>query len=163
MFFSNHVLAGALVGRIVDGPAAAFTVGFASHVAMDAIPHWGTPDQAEFLRAARRDGLIALALAPAVLALAPSRRRAAVAAGMLGAGLLDLDKPQRHFFGRTSFPRWVTRGHSRIQRGRESRRALPLDVGFGVLLGLAALATLRSRARLRSGSGSNRVFRWEDG
>jgi hypothetical protein len=42
MFVTNHVLSGVLIGKVLaDRPAAALAVGVASHLALDAVPHWG--------------------------------------------------------------------------------------------------------------------------
>ena len=45
--------------------------------------------------------------------------RPAVAAGIAGACLIDMDKPGRHFVGRSPFPAAVDRFHGRIQNERE--------------------------------------------
>src|SRR5262249_5067077 len=103
VFATSHVLAGAAIGAVDrDHPARAFALGVASHVAMDLAPHWGRPLAAnEFLRIARRDGLLALTALGAAVAV--GRARPAILAGALGAVLLDIDKPSRHFLGRSSF------------------------------------------------------------
>ena len=142
MLFTNHMLAGALVGRVVARPSLAFGAGVASHVAMDVVPHWGDWDDAELLRVARVDGLVALAAAVHALRSTPAESRAAVLAGMAGAGLLDLDKPGRHFFGVSPFPPAVDAWHARIQQGRESRRRWWVEV-----VGALALATAVHRGR----------------
>lgn len=61
MLLTNHVLAGAAIGTLLRRrPALAFGVGVASHLAMDALPHFGLPGEPDaarrFLRIARRDG-----------------------------------------------------------------------------------------------------------
>lgn len=43
MVVTNHLLAGALIGILVNEPLAAVTFAFASHFAMDALPHFGYP------------------------------------------------------------------------------------------------------------------------
>ncbi|HZM57790.1 MAG TPA: hypothetical protein VFC03_22510, partial [Acidimicrobiales bacterium] len=72
MFVTNHVLSGVLVGQVLaDRPAAAaaaafaaaFAVGVASHLALNAVPHWGcdlagVDGPERFLRVAKRDGLL---------------------------------------------------------------------------------------------------------
>jgi hypothetical protein len=139
VLFTNHMLAGALVGRYARRPAAAFPVGVASHVLMDVVPHWGDWDDPELLRVARVDGLVALAVAVHAVRSTPPHHRAAVLAGMTGAGLLDLDKPGRHFFGVSPFPRRVDAWHARIQHGRESRTRWWVEV-IGALALTAALS-----------------------
>lgn len=149
MFVTSHVLAGAIVGTTCRrSPAAAFALGVASHVAMDLTPHWGDPDQTEeqFLVVAKRDGLLGLgALAAALVAGVPPRR--ALAAAMLGAVLLDLDKPGRHFFGRSPMPAVVDRFHKAIQREAPDRLGLELAYGAALAAGAAAVLVRGRRAR----------------
>ena len=49
--------------------------------------------------------------------------------GMIGAVLLDLDKPSAHFFGRTPFPAAVNRFHGAIQN--ESPDGLAAEFAWG--------------------------------
>ncbi|MGH2687324.1 MAG: hypothetical protein ACRDKW_00735, partial [Actinomycetota bacterium] len=80
-----------------------------------------------------------------VFALARGRRLP-VLAGMVGAALLDVDKPSRHFFGRSPFPAMVDRVHADIQVGREHAHKMGQE--FAVAAGLAAVAAfLCSRGR----------------
>ena len=116
MFISNHVLAGALVGRVTRRPFVAFAAGFASHLAMDMVLHWGDEREwDEFVRVARVDGTVGLGLSAAMLATTPGRDRWPVALGISGACLIDMDKPGLHFFGRSPFPAALDRLHARIQ------------------------------------------------
>ncbi len=135
MFVTNHVLSGALIGRMLAGrPVTAFAVGVASHLALDAVPHWGCdlrqPGAGErFLAVAKRDGVLGLTvMAGATLAATKDARPATVAA-MAGAALLDLDKPMLYFVGRNPFPRVVRRFHQRVQN--ESAQGMPNEFGFG--------------------------------
>jgi hypothetical protein len=135
MFVTNHALSGVLIGRLLRRrPAAAFVAGVASHLVLDAIPHWGCslkqPGGPErFLAAAKRDGLLGLTtMATAAFSADPATRTAVVAA-MSGAVLLDLDKPLLHFFGKNPFPDVVQRIHMRIQN--ESPKGLRNEMGFG--------------------------------
>jgi hypothetical protein len=151
MFVTNHVLAGALVGLAVpDNPAQALLGGVASHVIMDLTPHCGdgTLTEDEFFVIARRDGLAGLAVLAAVLVAAPAPRRA-VMAGVVGAVLLDLDKPCKRFFGFDPFPRAVSRFHSWIQN--EAPHRLPHEFGAGGVLALAAAGGLIGRRRAARG------------
>lgn len=141
MFVTNHALAGALIGQLMPGePLGAFVVGAASHLALDAVPHWGCdtwkpggPDH--FLTVARRDGLLGLGVMAASTILVNRRSRLAVAAGMAGAVLLDLDKPLEHFLRWRPFPKVVQRVHERVQR--ESPKAMPNELFYGLILTLA--------------------------
>jgi hypothetical protein len=54
---------------------------------------------------------------------------------MVGAVLLDLDKPLAHFFGVDPFPRVVTRIHKRVQN--ESPHRLPIEFAYGIVLATA--------------------------
>jgi hypothetical protein len=141
VFVTNHVLSGALIGRLAERrPVTAFVAGVASHLVLDAVPHWGCdlrrpggPEQ--FLAVARRDGLLGLTAMAAVALTAERRARSASLAAMAGAVLLDLDKPLLHFFGRDPFPLVVQRLHGRIQN--EAPTGLRNEIRFG--LAFAAL------------------------
>lgn len=155
MFVTNHVLSGALIGRVLEQrPVAAFAVGVASHLVLDAVPHWGCdthqPGAADdFLIVAKRDGLLGLtAMALATLMVTKEGRSATVAA-MAGAALLDLDKPCVHFFNRNPFPKVVRRLHEWVQN--ESPEGLETEIRFGVAFAAAdALAAVLARRNLRS-------------
>lgn len=144
MLVTNHVLAGAAIGALTKRPAVALGLGVVSHVAMDVIPHWGLPhgkgmDDPEFIRVAYRDGFSGLAAMGVAFALAKGRRLPVVA-GMVGAALLDVDKPSRHFFGFSPFPARVDQFHGDIQVGREHAHKMGQE--FAVAAGLAAFAAL---------------------
>jgi hypothetical protein len=134
-------------------PGAAFLVGVGSHLVLDAFPHWGCDLRApgapeQFLRIAKRDGLLGLT-AMAVAAFAVIRRaRAATVAAMAGAVLLDLDKPFLYFFGVNPFPNAVKRLHTRVQS--ESPEGMPNEFVFGATFAVAyamALAVARRGSR----------------
>ena len=148
MFITNHVLAGAIAGTACrDRPVAAFGVGFATHVVMDMVPHWGNPELGRdgFYAVAKRDGFLGLAtVALATVAGVPPRR--ALIAGMAGAALLDSDKPCEYFFGVNPLPPWIDRIHKQIQR--ESPEGMRVEVAAGLALTCAAAALL-VRARRR--------------
>jgi hypothetical protein len=157
MFVTNHALSGVVIGRLLHRrPVAAFLAGVASHLVLDAVPHWGCslrqPGGPErFLAAAKRDGVLGLTtMATAALAADPAGRTAIVAA-MSGAVLLDLDKPFLHFFGKNPFPAAIQRIHMRIQN--ESPRGLRNEVRFGcacAALDVAAIVTGRRQGVARS-------------
>jgi hypothetical protein len=142
---TNHVLAGAIIGALVKRPLPALALGVVSHLAMDSIPHWGLAHEdrqgdptknPEFLRVAYRDGFAGLAAIGAAFALARGRRLP-VLTGMVGAALLDLDKPSKLFIGVSPFPRAVDKIHADIQEGREHDHRMGQELA--VAAGLAAL------------------------
>ncbi len=148
---TNHVLAGAAIGALVKRPVPALVLGVVSHLAMDRIPHWGLAHEhhqgdpmksPEFLRIAYRDGFAGLAAMGAAFGLARGRRLP-VLAGMVGAALLDLDKPSKHFIGVSPFPPAVDQFHADIQAGREYDHKMGQE--FAVAAGLAALVVALSR------------------
>jgi len=150
---TNHVLAGAAIGATVQRPLPALALGVLSHVAMDSVPHWGLAQEdrqgdvmhnPKFLRIAYRDGFAGLAVMGAAVGLARGRRLP-VLAGMVGAALLDLDKPGRYFVGLSPFPAAVDRFHARIQEGREHDHRMGQEIA--VAAGLAALAAVVCRPR----------------
>ena len=145
MLVTNHVLAGAAIGALTKRPLPALALGVVSHLAMDRIPHWGLAHgdrpsdplkSPEFLRIAYRDGFAGLAAMGAAFGLARGRR-VPVLAGMVGAALLDLDKPGRHFVGMSPFPQVVDKFHAAIQVGREHDHKMGQELA--VAAGLAAL------------------------
>ncbi len=131
VFVSNHVVAGAGAGYVARGrPGPAFALGLASHFAMDALPHWGDVPAPTFLRAARRDGVIGLALSAALIACAPPAQRWGIVAGITGAALPDLDKPVLLVAQRSPWPRWFDWFHARIQRNRQRPSRLRLEAAL---------------------------------
>jgi hypothetical protein len=134
VLISNHVLAGALIGRQTRWAPTAFALGFASHLAMDALPHWGVNDDRVYVRVARIDGVVGLALIGAALLTAQPRDRLPVAAAIFGACLPDTEQVSVHFFGRGFHPRWFDRLHGRIQHEHQW-------IGQEVVVGLG-LSTL---------------------
>jgi hypothetical protein len=144
MLVTNHVLSGALIGAAVNRPSAAFTLGVASHFALDTVPHWGKWESPRhFLRVAVPDGLTGLAAIAAFAAVSPPDRRLAVVAGMAGAALPDIDKPSVLWFGRSPFPRVVDKFHASIQH--EERHRAGRELAAAAVLGLAAVAVLSKR------------------
>lgn len=144
MLVTNHVLSGALIGASVRRPVPAFVLGVASHFVLDAVPHWGKwRDRRHFLRVAVPDGLTGLAAMAAFTAAAPRDRRAAVAAGMLGAALPDIDKPTRTWFGFSPWPAAVDHFHARIQDEAPGR--FVHEATAGALFAASAALLLRSR------------------
>jgi hypothetical protein len=153
VFVTNHVLSGALLGHLLRRrPATAFVVGVASHLALDAVPHWGcdigkSDWEQKFLAVAKRDGLLGLAAIGVATLVADKPARAATIAGIAGAVLLDMDKPLMHFFGRNPFPGAVQRLHEQVQN--ETPEGLPNEIRFGVGF-VAADFVLNAMARRNS-------------
>ena len=145
MFITNHALAGAVIGRTVRRPVLAFGLGVASHIGMDLVLHYGREgiDWDDFVEIARVDGTIGLAVCAAALAAAPRGARPAVAAGIAGACLIDMDKPGRHFVGRSPFPAAVDRFHGRIQN--ESEIGGLVEAAVAVALAAALVQGVRRR------------------
>ncbi|MFL6140219.1 MAG: hypothetical protein ACJ74O_20790 [Frankiaceae bacterium] len=149
MLVTNHALAGGLLGLASRRPVIALPLAFATHLAMDRVPHWGAgPDRPLFLRVARTDGLLCLATLGALGAAAPRGRRLSVMATGLACVAPDLDKPGRHFAGRSPYPRWFDRFHAGLQDGREHRRLLRRELAVGAVLA-TAYAAAASAARRR--------------
>jgi hypothetical protein len=139
MFISNHVLAGAVIGTRLP-PGKALVAGFASHLAMDNLPHWGVPGPFP-ITAAKRDGVLGLGLLAACAGLASKERRVNVLAGMFGACLPDTDKLGEYFAGRSPWPAAFDDFHKWLQR--ESPHRIPHEVLAGVALAAVAVALLR--------------------
>ena len=141
VFVTNHVLSGVLIGRGLRGrPVAAFTAGVASHLVLDSMPHWSCDKTADdfderFLRAAKRDGVLGLAVMAAVTLTVDRRARLSTVAAMAGAVILDLDKPLLHFIGINPFPWPVRRLHTWVQN--ESEQGLRNELVFGALTAAA--------------------------
>lgn len=146
MLVTNHVLAGAVLGRAVRSVPVAFAGGVLSHLVLDAVPHWGGMPLEEVMGVAVVDGLAGLtAMAAVTLATEPDLR-VAVLAGMAGGAFLDLDKPSTVFFGFSPFPQGVDGFHARIQS--ESPRRMPQELLVGLTTSLV-IAALSLRARRR--------------
>ena len=155
MFVTNHVLSGVVIGQVLARrPVTAFAVGVVSHLALDAVPHWGcdtyTPEgSTRFLRAARVDGLLGLGATALGLACVRRDSRLATMAAVAGAVALDVDKPAKHFFGLDPFPRFVNRVHARIQN--ESSDGFRRELAWGLaFVGMDATVVTRRRRLERS-------------
>jgi hypothetical protein len=149
MLVTNHVLSGALIGYAAPDPVSSFVVGVVSHLALDAVPHWGVrrPIQ-EMMHVAVPDGLTGLATMAVITVSAAPCDRLRVLAGMAGAAFLDLDKPSRVFFGASFFPRAVDALHEAVQR--ESPHRMPQEIVVG-LTGAAAVAVVVGCRRRATG------------
>jgi hypothetical protein len=147
VFVTNHALAGAAIGAVARRPLPAFVAGLASHVLMDMTLHFGDPglDWDGFVRLARVDGTVGLGVVAAVAATAPAPVRRSALVGLAGACLIDLDKPGRHFFGRSPFPPLVDRFHCRIQN--EAPHGRWVEAAAAAALVAAVSAAFRTGAR----------------
>jgi len=142
VLITNHVLSGAVIGATAPDPLSAFVRGFASHFALDALPHFGVDDE-HMLKVAVPDGLVGLATIYAVARATPPRRRLPVLAGIFGACLPDIDKPSHLFFGRSPFPRWFDRVHLAIQPEASHRMPIELATAAASCAALAVLLATR--------------------
>jgi hypothetical protein len=153
MFVTNHVLSGVLIGRAASRrPVAAFALGVGSHLVLDAIPHWGCDTAVpggtdRFLRVAKRDGLLGLALLAVATVAVGRRARAATIAAMAGAILLDLDKPCWYFFRIQLFPDVVNRIHARAQN--ESPAGMRNEFAYGIAFAVVDAAVTAGRRPYR--------------
>lgn len=151
MLVTNHVLSGAALGAVVRKPWIAFPLGFASHLVLDAMPHWGRfEDPDRFMRVAVADGLSGLAAMGAAAVAARPGQRAGVVAGMMGAALPDLNKPALVFFGRSPFPAGFDDFHGRIQDEAPTRfRTHEVPAAAAFVGAFAALCLFGARAARR--------------
>ena len=150
MLITSHVLAGTLIGLATPNAPTAVAVGVVSHIAMDSLPHWGNAEGEDYLRVARVDGVVGLALSAGVLLATPPDHRLRVAAGIFGACLPDTDQIADHFLGRTFHPAWFDRIHAGVQFEHDYLISDVLVIGA-----LASVVTRRLRqiARQRSDPG----------
>jgi hypothetical protein len=152
MLVTNHVLSGAVIGAAVRNPWLAFPLGFASHLALDAAPHWGKfRDFDYFLRVAKADGLTGLAVMGLATAAAGPGQRGAVLAGMTGAALPDLNKPGKIYLGHSPFPKRFDDFHGRIQDESPDRFRSHELVGGAAFAATFAALVLGSRLCRRTG------------
>ena len=124
-----------------------FGIGVASHLVLDAVPHWGGVPIEDVMHVAVADGLVGLAAMALATGTAPPRHRLRVLAGMAGAAFLDLDKPSTGVLRVLAVPAAVDGVHGRIQREAPHRMRQELVVG---LLGALAVAALTPRAQPRA-------------
>jgi hypothetical protein len=143
VLITNHVLSGAVIGVLSKDPARAAARGWTSHFVLDALPHFGLPEE-HLMKVAVPDGLLGLATIAAILRSTPQRLRSRVLAGIVGACLPDLDKPGRQFFGRSPFPPWLDRVHAAIQP--EASHRLPVEMAVAGALAIALASVLRRPA-----------------
>jgi hypothetical protein len=146
VFATTHVLTGALIGHVVRRPAPAAVLGVVSHVALDALPHWGLPADTphrhqKFLAVAAVDGVV---LSGVLAGLVRRRRPIAELAGALGALALDLDKPLELLGVRQLWPDRLHAVHVGVQRHERPQRWW-IDVGVAALAVAALGSTCQDR------------------
>ena len=153
VLISTHVASGALLGRALGRPVPALLLGAVSHLVLDRLPHWGAatgwppPDlDGTTFRVAVVDGLAGLGLIAWLVRATPPSRRPEVLAGIVGACAPDLDKPGRHFLGRSPWPSAFDRFHALLQVRSEKPHRLPQDVVVAVALAAATTRVLRRAA-----------------
>ena len=130
-------------------PLPAFVAGLSSHLVMDVMLHWGDErlEWEEFVEVARVDGTVGLAVCASALASAPRDARVPMAAAILGACIVDMEKPCRHFVGRSPFPAALDRFHHRIQTERPLGWVVEAIAG-AILAGIVVPGLRRRHARL---------------
>lgn len=143
MLVTNHVLLGASVGALARRPWLALPLGVGSHLVLDSVPHWGQFPAGVFLPVAVADGLVGLVVIAVLLLRSRPALLPAVAAGIAGAALLDLDKPARVLLGVDLWPGWVDAAHVGVQSESFGR-------WWVELLAVAVLAPLALRLQSRS-------------
>jgi hypothetical protein len=152
---STHVLSGALFGYVARNVPVSFSIGVLSHLALDALPHWGDGRPIEeVMHIAVPDGLLGATTMAVVTLTTQRERRARVLAGMVGAALLDLDKPGRVFFGSSPFPRVVDDLHKRVQREAPHRMPQELLVGAALMVLVGVITRVRGMSAPGRGVGA---------
>jgi hypothetical protein len=145
MILSTHALVGAAIATFVPShPAAAFALGFASHFALDAIPHWDYPirsasvdpkinaplrfDRALFQDALTigADGLVGIMLA--LFLFASAQTQSVVLLGALGAILPD---PLQFLHAR--WPHEPLRTLQRLHKWAHTQRQIKDRVCLGIV------------------------------
>lgn len=140
MLVTTHVFAGALIGLAMPNPVSAFAAGASSHLALDAVPHWGPLPEADWYPVARADGLAGLSSILTCAVVTPRGRLPGVLAGIAGSAVVDMDKPMGYWFGRSPWPGWFDRFHVWVQREAPTR--LPRDVAVCAVVGGVTVAVL---------------------
>ena len=150
MILSTHAVVGAAIASFLPShPAAAFVLGFASHFALDAVPHWDYPIHSpsvdpkigaplKFDRALLRDAVTIgsdglFGLIAALFLFASPQTQGVILLGALGAMLPDALQ-----FVHARFPyeplRTLQRFHRRMHTDKEIKQHVVLRIGSQVLL-----------------------------
>jgi len=162
MILTTHAITGAAIGSLMPGhPGAAFVLGFASHFALDAIPHWDYPIGSASIhpkkggvlrldRALRRDlrniGLdFALGIGVSLFFFHQPAALLAIFAGLIGGVLPDFLQ-----FVYTRFPkspiRHLQKFHEHIHSPRrlrdEGKTAIGIVAQAVIIVAIIALAKM---------------------
>lgn len=123
MTATNHVTTGALIGAIITNPFLALPLAFASHFALDSLPHWDYPgpnNSRSFVMALSIDCGLAASVLIAILFLAPPSQALLIAAcGVAGASpdLMWFSHWLRELQGKPKKPlNRIEKFHARIQK-----------------------------------------------
>jgi hypothetical protein len=159
---STHAVVGAAIGSVLTShPVAAALLGFVSHFALDAIPHWDYPIKSAFVNPAvggplKRDRALMLDAvtigADALLGLVGSALLFATPTGMwavmLGACGAILPDPLQ--FVHAHFPRepfrTIQRFHRWTHTKKPMRRQVVWGVGSQIVLVVVVVALAKSSA-----------------
>lgn len=140
VLFTLHAAAGTAIGwALRQRPTLAVAAAAASHLLLDAIPHWGTDNKRTWLAVAATDVTIGTAATAHLISKAPAQHRRLLATTATAAIALDLPKIPRTFGLPVPFePDWLRHLHSNIQRETNGTRRLTTSS----LLAATALAVL---------------------
>ncbi len=120
MFLSNHVITGAVIALGVKDPVVAAPLAFASHFALDSIPHFGFRDKTIGFKSPRgfalglTDGLVSLAIYSYLISNYPQHFWL-ITVGMFFAALPDLFYIPDILFNKRFDPKFMQRFHKKIQ------------------------------------------------
>jgi len=109
MLLTNHTLTGVALGLSIDNPAVLLPTAVASHLAMDAVPHFGfkvTLRDRKFIVLATVDCLVSLAIMISFCLIYPTRALQIVV-GVFGAAFPDLTYIPVSLFGYERIYRWL--------------------------------------------------------
>ena len=114
MLLTNHTLTGVALGLIIDQPAVLLPAAVASHLAMDALPHFGFREELNkssfrnprFLLLGSADFALSLVVTAAACLAFPARA-GHILLGVFGADLPDLTYIPVIIFGRGRVERWL--------------------------------------------------------
>ncbi|HSX44339.1 MAG TPA: hypothetical protein VLE69_03535 [Candidatus Saccharimonadales bacterium] len=145
MTATNHVLTGAVIGAVITMPIIALPVAFASHFALDALPHYDSPGQEHtsrrFLYTLFTDMAIAASILLAIILLRPDNWPLLVACGIAAASpdLMWLPRWLNEIRHKPNKPMGPFRKfHSRIQRYAKPQN-WPVEVVWFVLFSVIFL------------------------
>lgn len=150
MLLSAHASFGVLTGALTRRPVVAFALGPVSHLLLDAVPHVGSISIALPTLIALDAG-VALAVVVGSSVAAPDRRTAAaMLTGVMGAVLLDLDKPFERLVGGQLWPDWLHGAHRSVQHHLPGVNDIRVDVAAVALFVGASVWLAISRRRRRA-------------